>query len=82
MQELSASMRDLRSQLQCVTTECTSLKVELSGHASGGDQHRHAAVDARDAAIKDYFLSNVMPQIRNGCVAFSRYLTDSEASQT
>lgn len=73
IQQLSAALKELRSHLQCVTTECSSMKIELSGHASGSDQHRLAAVDARDAAIKDYFLAHVMPQLRNGCASVSNW---------
>jgi chromosome segregation ATPase len=67
IQQLNANLKELKSHLQCVTTECNSMKVELSSHSSGSEQHRHAAVDARDAAIKDYFIAHVMPQLRNGC---------------
>jgi chromosome segregation ATPase len=71
IQHLNASLKELRSHLQCVTSECSSMKIELSGHASGSEQHRHAAVDARDSAIKDYFLAHVMPQLRIGCASTS-----------
>lgn len=73
VQQLTAALHEMKAQLHDVTTECTAMKIELSGHAAGADQHRHAAVDVRDAAIKDYFLANVMPQLRNGYAVTSTH---------
>jgi chromosome segregation ATPase len=65
IQSLSHALKDLRTQLHCVTSECNSLKMQASSHPTGCD-NQPDAVAARDAAIKDYFLSSMLPQLKQG----------------
>jgi chemotaxis protein histidine kinase CheA len=65
--ELSHALRTTQTQLECVSAQRDGLQLELTGTNEGSGLDRAAAVAARDAGIKEFLSSRILPLLQYGC---------------
>ena len=65
--ELSTSLKHVQGEVDALTAQRDGLEMEMAGTADGCGCKRKAAVEARDAAIKDYVSSRILPLLQYGC---------------
>jgi chromosome segregation ATPase len=66
--ELASALRSLQGQMDACIAERDGLQMELAGTPQVRGADRSAAVEARDARIRDYVSSRVLPLLQFGCV--------------
>jgi hypothetical protein len=64
--ELSHALRMAQSQLECVAAQRDGLQLELTGTTEGSGLDRGAAIAARDAGIKEFLSSRILPLLQYG----------------